>query len=82
MLEEAAEKGRAQLAAVLEKAAPGDRRACAAAETACAVETLRLQLSRQEVRKLRACMFYFILYIPAGVILTIAAVWAAIQPPP
>lgn len=48
-LEEEAEKGRAELAAVLEKAAPGDRQACAAAENACAVETLALTLSHEKV---------------------------------
>lgn len=44
-----AERGRAELAAHLEKMAPHDRRACAAAESACAMEALRLQLSDQEV---------------------------------
>lgn len=48
-LEAEAEKGRAELAALLEKAAPGDRRACAVAENACAMETLRLELANQEV---------------------------------
>ena len=49
LLEEEAEKGRAELAAQLEKAAQGDRRARAAAENALSIETLRLQLSSHEV---------------------------------
>eukprot|EP00903_Cladosiphon_okamuranus_P012891 g12037.t1 len=46
--EEEAERRREELAAQLEKMAPHDRRACAAAESACAMEALRLQLSDQE----------------------------------
>lgn len=49
--EEEAERGRAELAAQLQKMSPHDRRACAAAESACAMETLRLQLSGQEVKE-------------------------------
>lgn len=50
MAEEAAERGRTELAAKLEKMAPHDRRACAAAESAWAMEALRLHLSDHEVR--------------------------------
>lgn len=50
MAEAEAERGRAELAAQLEKMAPNDRRACAAAESACAMEALRLRLSEEEVR--------------------------------
>lgn len=51
MLEAEAERGRVELAAQLEKAAPGDRKLCAAAESACAMDTLRLELTNQQVRK-------------------------------
>ncbi|CAB1102068.1 unnamed protein product [Ectocarpus sp. CCAP 1310/34] len=48
VLEAEAERGRVELAAQLEKAAPGDRKHCAAAESACAMDTLRLELSNQQ----------------------------------
>lgn len=51
-LEEEAERGRAELATQLEKAAQGDSRARTAAENALSTETLRLHLSCQEVRPL------------------------------
>eukprot|EP00752_Nemacystus_decipiens_P007780 g6948.t1 len=46
--EEEAERGRAELAAKLDKMSPHERRACAAAESACAMEALRMQLADQE----------------------------------
>ncbi|CAM9283936.1 unnamed protein product [Ectocarpus sp. 8 AP-2014] len=48
VLEAEAERGRVELAAQLEKAAPGDRKVCAAAESACAMDTLRLELTNQQ----------------------------------
>ncbi len=50
-LEEEAERGRAELAAQLEKAAQGDSKARTAAENALSMESLRLQLSSEEVRR-------------------------------
>lgn len=53
VLEAEAERGRVELAAQLEKAAPGDRKLWAAAESACAMDSLRLELANQQVRESR-----------------------------